>query len=197
MMDENATDEVLNELFSALESAETQSGAILQFLKDKNLATDEDLAPYLQQAGNASSVRWMAARVRIRSLLASAIRNAEQEIDTKVEKAVHKKDETPRQQKQPVEQASPKNETDQKKEQPATQEAQGKSAELDAGKQGDAQTKVDAREQANAPPTPEKSPATGREQPPPSQSNSDQKKATPETGNQENVIQKNADQKVA
>jgi hypothetical protein len=197
MMDENATDEVLNELFSALESAETQSGAILQFLKDKNLATDEDLAPYLQQAGNASSVRWMAARVRIRSLLASAIRNAEQEIDTKVEKAVHKKDETPRKQEEPVQQEIQKDETGQKKEQLAPQEAQGKSAELDARKQGDAQAKVDAREQANAPPTPEKSPATGQEQPPPSQSNSDQKKAAPETGKQENVIQKNADQKVA
>ncbi len=85
-----------------------------------------------------------------------------------------------------------------KKEQPATQEVTGKVCGAGCPrKQGDAQKKVDAREQANAPPKPEKSPATGQEQPPPSQSNSDQKKATPETGNQENVIQKNADQKVA
>lgn len=87
-MDSNLFDEVLNEVSSALESAETQSGAILQFLKDKNLATDEDLAPYLERAGNASNVRWRAARLRINSLLASAMRSAEEELTRKVQQAV-------------------------------------------------------------------------------------------------------------
>lgn len=61
--------EVLGELFGLLEVQETNSVAILQFLKDAGLATDEKLAPYLEQAGNASSVKWRAARMRMEFLL--------------------------------------------------------------------------------------------------------------------------------
>lgn len=68
-MDNQAIKEVLNELFSHLERLETQSEAILQFLKEKKRVTDKQLAPYLEQAGNASSVKWRAARVRIDHLL--------------------------------------------------------------------------------------------------------------------------------
>jgi hypothetical protein len=68
-MNNEAMKEVLNELFSHLEKLETQSEAILQFLKEKKRVTDKQLAPYLEQAGNASSVRWRAARVRINHLL--------------------------------------------------------------------------------------------------------------------------------
>jgi len=68
-MNNEAMKEVLNELFSHLERLETQSEAILQFLKEKKRVTDKQLAPYLEQAGNASSVKWRAARVRIDHLL--------------------------------------------------------------------------------------------------------------------------------
>jgi hypothetical protein len=68
-MNNEAMKEVLNELFSHLERLETQSEAVLQFLKEKKRVTDKQLAPYLEQAGNASSVRWRAARVRINHLL--------------------------------------------------------------------------------------------------------------------------------
>lgn len=68
-MNNEAIKEVLNELFSHLEKLETQNEAILQFLKEKKRVTDKQLAPYLEQAGNASNVKWRAARVRIDHLL--------------------------------------------------------------------------------------------------------------------------------
>ena len=68
-MTNEAMKEVLNELFSHLERLETQNEAILQFLKEKKRVTDKQLAPYLEQAANASNVKWRAARVRIDHLL--------------------------------------------------------------------------------------------------------------------------------
>jgi hypothetical protein len=68
-MKNEAMKEVLNELFSHLERLETQSEAILQFMKEKKRVTDKQLAPYLEQSGNASNVKWRAARVRIDHLL--------------------------------------------------------------------------------------------------------------------------------
>jgi hypothetical protein len=68
-MNSQAAKEIFNELFSHLERLETQNEAILQFLKEKRRVTDKQLAPYLERAGNASNVRWRAARVRIEHLL--------------------------------------------------------------------------------------------------------------------------------
>lgn len=78
-MDEAIMHEILQDLFSSLEALETQSRAISQFLKDKGIVKEEELAPYLEQAGNASSVRWLAARVRIDYLLSGAMKAAEEE----------------------------------------------------------------------------------------------------------------------
>ena len=79
-MDSDAVDQVLDELIPFLETLETQSSAVLLFLKAKGMATDEELTPYLEQAGNMSSVRWRAARVRMKSVFSSAIKTAEQEV---------------------------------------------------------------------------------------------------------------------
>jgi hypothetical protein len=76
-MDIKAAEAFLDQLFSSLESLETQSAAVLQFLKQQNGATDEQLAPYFKQAGNASNVRWRAARLRLMSLLSAAMKDAE------------------------------------------------------------------------------------------------------------------------
>ena len=77
--------EILDELFSLLESLETQSLALTQFLKDQGIATDEKLAPYLDRAGNASSVKWRAARARMQYLLSPV---AKQTNDTEKNKNI-------------------------------------------------------------------------------------------------------------
>jgi len=82
-MELHTAEEILEELLPPLEALETQSGAVLQFLKEKGIATDEQLAPYLEQARNASNVRWRAARLRINRLLAPAFANAEKSREIK------------------------------------------------------------------------------------------------------------------
>jgi hypothetical protein len=71
-MDAATAKQIFDELFSSLEDAETKCMGLLEFLKGKGIATDEELAPYLEGAGRASSVRWLAARVRMEYLLSSA-----------------------------------------------------------------------------------------------------------------------------
>ena len=79
-MNQNIAHEILHELFSSLEALDTQSAALLQFLKDKGIATEKELAPYLEQAGNASNVRWLAARVRVDHLISSAMKAPERDV---------------------------------------------------------------------------------------------------------------------
>jgi hypothetical protein len=95
-MDENNNNivqEILHDLFSSLEALETQNTAILQFLKDKGIATDEELASHLEQAGKASSVRWRGVRVRADYLFASAIKAAEQAAEKESPKPAENKQE--------------------------------------------------------------------------------------------------------
>ncbi|HZS29420.1 MAG TPA: hypothetical protein VFB76_19500 [Candidatus Angelobacter sp.] len=68
-MDSQSIKEVFKELYSHLERLETQNTAILLFLKEKKRVTDKQLAPYLEQAGNAANVKWRAERVRMEFLL--------------------------------------------------------------------------------------------------------------------------------
>jgi hypothetical protein len=68
-MDDKVAQLILDELFSSLEVLETQTAAVLQFLKEKASASDEQLAPFLEQAGKASSTKRRAARVRIDYLI--------------------------------------------------------------------------------------------------------------------------------
>jgi len=93
--------EILDELFSLLESLETQSLALTQFLKDQGIATDEKLAPYLDRAGNASSVKWRAARARMQYLLSPVAKKTDDGAKDK-----NKESEQPQTEKQATEKPS-------------------------------------------------------------------------------------------
>lgn len=83
-MDEEIVKQILDELFSSFEDSETQSAALLLFLKDQGIATEEKLAPYFKQAAKTSEVRWRAARVRMGALLASALKTPEPAPEKKI-----------------------------------------------------------------------------------------------------------------
>jgi len=78
-MDAKDLKEIFHEFIDSMEKMDTQNSAISQFLKDKGGIDPKDLAPYLEQAGNASGVRWLGVRVRIDHLLSSAIQSEEDE----------------------------------------------------------------------------------------------------------------------
>jgi hypothetical protein len=91
-MDEEIVKQILDELFSSFENSETQSAALLLFLKDQGIATEEKLAPYFEQAANTSEVRWRAARVRMGALLTSALKAPEPSAEKKTTAAPAKQE---------------------------------------------------------------------------------------------------------
>jgi len=90
-MDAKIAEQILDELAPTFEAIESQSAAILQFLKDKNIANDEQLAPYMEKAAAASSVRWRALRMRMGRLFSLA-EKSEEETLAKKEAEEKKKD---------------------------------------------------------------------------------------------------------
>ena len=89
-MDDQVAQLILDELFSSLEVLETQTAAVLQFLKEKASASDEQLAPYLEQAGKASSIKRRAARVRIDYLISSITNPPQKAVEPDVAKGEKK-----------------------------------------------------------------------------------------------------------
>jgi hypothetical protein len=80
-MDESAVHEILDEIVSSLEPLEAQNTAILHFLKAKGITTDEDFTPFLEEAKNASNIRWRAFRLRAAALISSAMKAPEKEAE--------------------------------------------------------------------------------------------------------------------
>jgi hypothetical protein len=122
----NIVQEILHDLFSSLEALETQNTAILEFLKDKGIGTDEEFAPHLEQAGKASEVRWRAVRVRADYLFSSAIKAAEQA----------------------AEKESPKQPEPDRKSKPATTQSDGKETARGAQQIGNDQSPQNDKSQA-------------------------------------------------
>src|SRR5215470_11560294 len=85
-MDSGIANEILEELSSVMQRVEAQSAAILEFVKEKGIATADELAPYLDRANAASSVRWRATRVRLKRLLAGLEKREQQSKDESKEK---------------------------------------------------------------------------------------------------------------
>lgn len=131
--------ELLDDLFSAFEDLETQSAGILQFLKAKGLATDEELAPYLQQAADASNVRWLAARLRMDALLAAAIKDAEEEFARKAEERARAQDESTVENKKELSQVQQKPTEDKHKD--ATADASNEESSKQPQAEGASETK--------------------------------------------------------
>jgi hypothetical protein len=122
--------EILEELFSLLESLETQSLALTQFLKDQGIATDEKLAPYLDRAGNASSVKWRAARARMQYLLSPAPKETKEKEKDKNKEPEKSTTEKPSTEKSPA-QNSPTEQKKPKSSDAAKDAAQDKNANAD------------------------------------------------------------------
>ena len=93
-MDEKVMQEIFHELISSLEALDTQSSAISQFLQDKGIVDSKELAPYLERAGNTSSVRWLGTRVRIDYLFSTGAK-ATQEEDNSAQEAAAGEAENP------------------------------------------------------------------------------------------------------
>jgi hypothetical protein len=85
-MDEKIVQEMLQELFSSLETLDAQGAAVLQLVRNKGLATEEEIDKSLKQAGDASSVRWLGVRVRVEHLLAAAAKKTDEDAGKKPEK---------------------------------------------------------------------------------------------------------------
>src|SRR5215471_18434664 len=71
-MDADALKKAFNELYPHLESQETQITALLEFLTAKGIITDQEFDPFVEAAGKRSSVKWLAARLRVEHALSES-----------------------------------------------------------------------------------------------------------------------------
>ncbi len=180
---EGVVKEILDTLIPALETLEAQSGAVLQFLEEKNIASQEQLAPYLEQAGNASNVRWRGTRLRLEHLFSSAVKAAQRKAETA-----------------PVEKKEEKNLTEAKdtKQEKADVESGERRAQNVFGEQQDQQTRRAEHKdnvQGQSQKSPEQSNVTTREKPGPTTQGAQEHKQPQEGRANNDTVDKKADTK--
>jgi hypothetical protein len=141
-MDDDPVEQVVNELFPYFEALEARSAAILQLLKDKGLTTDEQFAPYLEQAGNGSNVKWLAARIRVQRLLSSKVK-AEKEKDLAKEEEAKTK--------QPSAEETPGTSAEQNSEQDSKQDSEQSAQQNKEERSASKSTEPDARKSLEKP----------------------------------------------
>ena len=142
-MNINLAQELLDQLGSSLENLETQQAALLQFLKDEGVVTEDKLAPYLAQAGKASNVRWRAAHIRLDRLISAEEQKKEQ---------LAEKDKHPA----GTAQASPQNQKETPKKDEANDVLSREAAAADAAKEGaESASDPGTNEKTEAPPASE------------------------------------------
>jgi len=105
-MDNTPIKQIFEELYFLLEGLEAKHIAILRFLRDEGVAPEEKLATYLEEASNASSVKWRAARVRMEHLFAPPPRQATDEV-SKPEKAESQETKPQKSEPAPAQAANP------------------------------------------------------------------------------------------
>ncbi len=76
-MDEKVIDELLDAILPMLASAESQSTAALQAVKQSGALTEEQLAPLIEQASNATEIKMRATRLRLKRVLTAAVSDFE------------------------------------------------------------------------------------------------------------------------
>lgn len=85
-MNPQLIEEILDELDPIFQNADASAG-IVRLLKEKGIVNDDELAPYLEQATTAGSIKWRATRLRLARLLESAVKAMEEELEEKQKKA--------------------------------------------------------------------------------------------------------------
>jgi hypothetical protein len=84
--------QILDELIPMLRAIDAQSSAAVEFLKAKGMTTHDEFGQYLQQASDASDVRWLAARLRLERLFSTAESEAKETVEEDAEKAVNERE---------------------------------------------------------------------------------------------------------
>ena len=83
--------ELLDEIMPTIQAADSTGAAIVRVLKDKKIVSEDELAPYLEQAANASSVKQRAARLRVERLFTSAMKSLQNAAENSARKVAQER----------------------------------------------------------------------------------------------------------
>ena len=70
-------EQVFEEMLPYLETLDAQIGGIIRLLKDKGIATSEEIAKYSLKGDDAANVKERGMRARVEHLFSSAVKRTE------------------------------------------------------------------------------------------------------------------------